>query len=441
MSMSSPLNVAPISTLPCYEYVTRVVFDNGLRVLVRENHAAPVTVIDGYLPTGSIHDPQDKAGLASFVANMLSRGSRQYDFDTFNTLIEGVGASMAAGADEHNTSFGATSLSEDFPTMLQILADILRHPTFPPAHINRLRNQKLVHIQERDEDTQEVAALRFYEMLYPNHPYGRSTAGYTHTISTIERADLEAFHATHYSPQDAILVVVGDVETNATLDLIHQYLGDWQEPSSAQTLPPSPSLTPVPLLNEVRQQHSAIPGKIQSDIFLGCPAVPRHHPDYFPIRIANTILGRFGMMGRLGDNVREQQGLAYYVYSSQEAGPNAGLWYAAAGVNPANVEQAIASMQSEFARLATEPVDAEELADTQAYLTGVLPLQLETNDGVASTLLNIEWNRLGLDYLHRYNDLIYTVTVEDVQRVAQTYLRPDAYVLSVAGPAAVEPTN
>jgi zinc protease len=133
--------------------------------------------------------------------------------------------------------------------------------------------------------------------------------------------------------------------------------------------------------------------------------------------------------------VREQQGLAYYVYSGQDAGPITGLWYAAAGVNPANVEQAIHSIQEEFADLAAVGVSDEELGDTQAYLTGALPLQLETNDGVASTLLSIEWNGLGLDYLSRYNNLIYSVTRDDVQRVAQSYLRPDAFALSVAGPA------
>lgn len=418
-----------LSALPGPDSVTRVVLDNGLVVLVRENHAAPVTVIDGYLPTGSIHDPVGKSGLASFVANMLNRGSTNYDFDTFNNAIESVGASMAAGADDHVTSFGATSLSEDFPNMLQILADILRRPTFPLNHLQRLRSQKLVQIQERDEDTQEVAAMRFYEMIYPDHPYGRSTAGYADTVAAIDRNDLLEFHAAHYSPQGAILVVVGDVETPAVIDLIQQQLGSWQGP------PPDQSVSPIPVLDTVRRQDAILLGKVQSDIMLGCTAVSRHHPDYFAVRVANTILGRFGMMGRLGENVREEQGLAYYVYSSQDAGPNTGLWYAAAGVNPTNMEQAIRSIQKEFALLAAEPVSDEELADTQAYLTGVLPLQLETNDGVASTLLSIEWNGLGLDYLHRYNGLIYGVATADVQRVAQSYLRPDAYALTTAGPA------
>jgi zinc protease len=170
---------SPKTALPGPDTVTRVVLDNGLTVLVRENHAAPVAVIDGYLATGSIHDPVEKSGLASFVSNMLTRGSSNYSFDSFNAIIEGVGASMAAGADDHNTSFGATSLSEDFPTMIEVLADILQRPTFERTQINRLRSQKLVQIQERDEDTHEVAAMRFYETLYPDHPYGRFGL-YTH---------------------------------------------------------------------------------------------------------------------------------------------------------------------------------------------------------------------------------------------------------------------
>lgn len=418
-----------INAMPGPDDTTRVTLDNGLTVLVRENHAAPVTVIDGFLRGGSVLDPADKSGLASFVAGMLTRGSAHYDFDAFNEAVEGVGASLAAGADDHTISFGATSLSEDYPTMLELLADCLRRPTFPAAHIQRLRSQKLIRIQERDNDTQERATLRFYEMLFPDHPYGRSTLGYAETIQAITRDDLVDFHARTFTPQDAAIVIVGDVDTDQAIDRVNQHFGDWTGPA------PDLSLPPVPTLDAPRTDTITLPGKVQADIMIGFPAVPRHHADYFPIRLANTVLGRFGMMGRLGDVVREELGLAYYVYSSQEAGPHAGVWYAAAGVNGLNVQVATQAIQDQFARLRDEPVSAEELGDSQAYLTGVLPLQLETNDGVAATLSNMERHRLPLDYLQHYNDLINGVTPEDVQRVAQTYLRPDAYVLVTVGPA------
>jgi zinc protease len=209
-------------------------------------------------------------------------------------------------------------------------------------------------------------------------------------------------------------------------------LGDWRGPAQTQHTPP------VPALNQRHEIVVTLSDKIQSDIVLGGPSVARHHPDYDAVRVANTILGRFGMMGRLGERVREEQGLAYYAYSTQDAGPLAGVWLAAAGVNPGHVEQAVASIQTEFARLRDEQVPDAELADSQAYMTGVLPLTLETNEGVASTLVNMEYYGLGLDYLQRYNELVYRVTAGDVQRVAQRYLRPDAYALVVAGPDGAE---
>lgn len=414
--------------MPGPDTVTRVVLDNGMVVLVRENHAAPVVVIDGHLPTGSVYEPAEQTGLASFVASMVTRGSEHYDFDHFNETVEGIGAHLALSADDHTTGFGVTSLSEDFPLMLQVLADVLRRPTFPEEHVNRVRAQRLVAIQERDEDPAQVAMQRFYAALYPNHPYGRDILGYRETVNAIQRQDLAEFHARTYTPNGAILAVVGDVETRSALDLVQTCFGDWCGPTLTPTLPP------VNPFSSVHREARLLRDKVQADLVLGGPAVPRRHPDYYAVRVANTILGRFGMMGRLGERVREQQGLAYYAYSSQEAGLNAGIWLAAAGVNPSHVGQAIDSILAEFARLRDEPVPAAELADSQAHLTGVLPLALETNEGVASTLIHMEYFGLGQDYLLRYNDLIDSVTAADVQRVAQRYLRPDAYALVIAGP-------
>jgi zinc protease len=416
------------SALPNSSDITRIVLSNGMCLLVRENHAAPVVVVDGYIPTGSIHDPQGREGLSSFVASMLTRGSEHYTFDQFNEATEGVGASLSVAGDEHFTSYGITSLSEDSPKMLHILADILRRPTFPAEHVQRVRNQKLVYIQDRDQDTHQLAHLRFYESLYGDHPYGRANSGYQPSISAVERLDLETFHAQHYTPDGAILVVVGDVQTEAVIEQVQALFGDWTGPASDQTVPEV--IAPAKL----RKVHCPLPGKVQSDIVIGAMAVARHHPDFDAIRVANTILGRFGMMGRLGENIRERQGLAYYAYSSQDAGPLTGTWLASAGVNPANVQVAVDSIINEFSRLGTEPVSEEELDDSQAYLTGVLPLTLATNEGVAATLLNMEWYRLGLDYLLHYRDNIYKITSSDVQRVAARYLNSGNYSLVIAGP-------
>lgn len=413
---------------PGPDNVYRTQLDNGITLLVRENHAAPVVVLDGYLAVGTIHEPADRAGLASFTASLLTRGSSRYDFDTFNETVEAVGASVSAGAGDHQTAFSTESLAEDFPQMVELLADVLRYPTFPAEQMERMRGQWLVRLQEREQNTRSVASRRFHELLYGDHPYGRPGSGYPETIQAISREEVVAFHKDNYGPHGAIIVVSGDVTTDAVVELITAHLGDWSGTSPGQSLPPVAPQT------DIRRESVAMPGKVQSDILIGSLAIARSDPDYFAVQVANSILGQFGMMGRLGEVVREEQGLAYYSYSMLDADIGPGPWLAAAGVNPANVELAVESIRAEFARLGAEPVTDEELSDSQANMTGRLPLALETNDGVTSQLLNMEWYGLGLDYLYRYADNINAITAADVQRVAAKYLRPDAYTLVVAGP-------
>jgi zinc protease len=177
-----------------------------------------------------------------------------------------------------------------------------------------------------------------------------------------------------------------------------------------------------------------MPGKSQSDIILGWPAMRRLDPDFDGARLANTVLGVFGMMGRLGEHVREEQGMAYYAYSRLSANRDPGGWTAIAGVAPHNVERALQAMLAEVKRLRDELVPEAELEDCKHYLTGSLPIQLETNDGVATVLVDIEWHGLGLDYVQRYHELIDGVTPHDVQAAARKYLDPAAYTLAIAGP-------
>jgi zinc protease len=244
------------------------------------------------------------------------------------------------------------------------------------------------------------------------------------------RSDLVAHHVERYSPEGMVLAVVGAASPDLVVDKVMAALGDWQAPQAHpdRTIPPNVTLTAR------RQEVVSIPGKSQSDLILGWPAMARGDPDFIKASLANTVLGVFGMMGRLGDRVRDQQGLAYYVYSQVESGLGPGPWTATAGVNPANVQRAIDGILHEVCRLRDEPVPEEELADSQAYLTGSMPLRLETNQGVLSAILDMERHQLGLDYLQRFSGLINAVTVQDLQEMAQKYLDPDVYALAIAGP-------
>ena len=421
-------------SLPSSESITRVELPNGIVVLGYETRGSPAQVIAGYLWAGAMDEPAEKAGLAYLTAAMLTHGTRRRTFAQINDELESVGAQLGFGSATHHVSFGGKSLAEDLDLILDILADCLQEPTFPEQEVTRLQGQILTDLQRRAHDTRRMARLTFDALLYPGHPYGRSVKGYEETVSALSQPDLVAYYQDHYAPEGMVIAAVGSLPVEEVVRKVEASLGDWQAPGAR----PNRTIPPAVRLDEPRRQIVAVEGKTQADVVLGWPGLARTDPEYMQVHLANTVLGTFGMMGRLGDNVRDEQGLAYYVFSRVEAGLGAGPWLATAGVNPANVERAIDGILSEVRRLRDEPVPADELADSQAYLTGIMPLQLETNEGVANQLLNMERHGLGLDYLLHYGDLVKAVTVRDLQEMAGKYLDPETYVLAVAGPAVDE---
>jgi zinc protease len=187
-------------------------------------------------------------------------------------------------------------------------------------------------------------------------------------------------------------------------------------------------------LKKAVSKHYRIAGKSQSDLVIGTNGPMRRNPEFMPALIGNNILGQFGMMGRIGDVVREKSGLAYYAYSSLNAGLGPGSWEVSAGVSPQNVKRASELIVDELKRFVQEGVTADELADTKANFVGRLPISLESNGGVANALLNIERHTLGLDYYRRYEGLVNEVTAEDVLTTARKFIDPDKLVIAVAGP-------
>ncbi len=417
--------------LPSPDTITRVVLDNGITALVYENFAAQSVVISGSLRAGSLYETPERNGLAALTASALMRGTENRDFNAIHAELEDIGADIGVSSNIHRTGFFGKALAEDLPTLVDVLADVLRRPTFPTAHIERLRGEVLTGLQYRSQDTRYRANRAFRAALYPdNHPYHYGTSGTVETVPQIAVSDMIAFHQQHYGPQDMIIVVVGAVKAAAVIDTLKQYLADWQNPSQPQP----PALPEVPRVTESRRAKVALPGKTQSDIVLGLPGPSRFSEDYQAAVLANSVLGQFGMMGRIGASVREELGLAYYAYSQIDGGMGPGPWSVVAGVNPANVDLAIERIGDELRRLTNEPVSDQDLADNQAYYVGNLPLQLESNEGIASTLTSIELYNLGLDYLVTYRDRIYRLTKDDLQRAARRYLNPDALVIGTAGP-------
>ena len=419
-----------LKSLPGPADITRRVLDNGLVVLARENHTSPSVVVDGDLRAGALWETKEKAGLARFTTAALMRGTERRSFAEIYEQIESVGASLGLSGGTHTSGFGGKALAEDLPLLLDIAADALRRPTFPEDQIERLRGEILTRLAIRSNDTASRADDAFHELAYPNHPYRLDADGYPETIQAITRDEMAAFHRRHFGPRGMIVTIVGAVKAEAALALVEQYFGDWTNPDQ----PPEPTLPSVAAPASVVTRRVVLPGKIQSDIVLGVPGPARKHPRFITARVANSILGVFGLGGRVGLHVREKGGLAYYAGTSLDGGLGPGPWHAYAGVNPKNVEGAIALMLREIKKFTTRRVTPQELEDNQAQFIGRLPLSLETNEGVAASIGTLELYDLGLDYLQRYPGLVRAVTRDDVLEVAQEFLSAENYALAVAGP-------
>ncbi|HEY9076357.1 MAG TPA: pitrilysin family protein [Anaerolineaceae bacterium] len=416
-------------TLPGPDDIYRTILPNGICLLVRSNFNSPSVVMSGYLACGSQLDPVEKLGLAHFTSVSLLRGTANRTFQQIFEALESAGASLGFSASVHSTPFGGRALAEDLPLLFTLLAEAVRQPVFPEDQVERLRGQILTSLAIRNQDTSERADLAFDEIVFANHPYGRPEDGHPETIQRITRDDLVAFHQQYYAPRGMVIVVVGAVSPEQVTEQAQQNLGDWQ------VLAPEPPVLPAILpLGESVRKHIFIPGKTQTDLVIGCLGPRRNAPEYLAASLGNNILGQFGMMGRIGEVVRERAGLAYHASTSLNSWITAGSWDVSAGVNPANLERAIQLIIEELRRFTREPVTLEELQDSQANFVGRLPLSLESNAGVANALLTLERFSLGLDYYREYPGRVQQVTPEAILEVARRYIDPDKLAIISAGP-------
>ncbi len=403
---------------------------NGVVVLIQRNPASPTVTVQGEIRLGQVDEPADKSGLALFTAAGLIRGTLNRSFQEITATTEERGCSVNASSSRHTTSFGGKALSEDTGLILEILADMVRRPVFPPQEIERLRTQFINALRQQAQDTRSQAANTARTLLYPNtHPYSRPTLGTLETVPQITQADLRGF-AQRYHPASTTIAIVGDLEPDAVLAEVERWFGDW-EGSGAPTPLDVPAVAPPA---EVKRQAVEVAGKTQSDIIWAVPGIARTDPDYYAAMLANLALGQLGLMGRLGENVRDKHGMAYYATSRLDADLGAGPWYVSAGINPSNIDRALECINEEIDKLVEAGITEEERSDAVAYLSGIQAIGLEANSGIASILLTIERYNLGLDYVQRYPEIISAISLEQIRDAARRFLSTDHYAVAIAGP-------
>ncbi len=431
-------SAAPASTpaqAPRRPVPTRVVLDNGLTVIVQENHANPTVSIEaGLLSAGGVFDPPDKQGLAQFTAARLSDGTDARSLLELARSLEDVGASLQISGDDEWVGAEGRALSRNLDTLLDVLADELRHPAFPTEELERARARSLGRIAQARQRTGTLAAIAFADALYPKgHPYHAPTLDEeTVTLKGLKREDLVAFHARHYGPARMVLAIVGDVNTAEAIDAVKRYFGDWTQRGSVPsvTIPD----TPVPT-GPLKTIVVEVPDKAQTDVRYGYPGqLKRRDPDFYATVVLDTILGGgAGLSSRLALNVRDRLGLVYGIYAGHSATLGAGPFEVAFGANPANVDRAIGEVERQIRLMRDTGVSKEEVAAAVAYLTGSYPVALATNGAVAGQLLLAQIYGLGLDYIQKRNDYYRALTVDQVNAAAKKYLYPGVGALVIAG--------
>lgn len=416
-------------SIPGPHDVQRKVLANGMVLLCRSNPGSQSMSVMGYVSAGSLLDPENKDGLANFTSLMLMRGNQQRSFQELYDVMESSGISMGYGSSVHTTSFSAKALVEDLSLVLNLLSETMRQPTFPDEYVAKVRTQLLTSFLLQAQDTAEMASKEGDRLLFPAHPYGKPEDGNAETVMQITRDDLMRFHREHYGPLGSLLVMVGGASTAEMMEAAEREFGDWDVNAVSAS-------RHVPMVGppaENIRSHVTIPEMSQTDINMSTIGPARGSADFMTASLANNILGQFGMMGRIGEAVREKAGLAYYASSGISGWTDMGGWEILAGVNPKNVDKAIELIFAELNKFTQEKVTPMELEDTQSNYIGRMPLMLESNQGVAAGLLNIERYNLGLDYYLRYADLIRQVTAEDILETSRKYLKQNSWVVASAG--------
>jgi zinc protease len=402
---------------------------NGLEVLYVRRPELPVVaatlVIRG---AGEAEDPAELPGLATFTADMLDEGAAGRTSLEVADAIDMLGASLSTGAGWDAGQLSLYVLRANLAPALGIVADVLIRPDFPEHEVQRLRDERLTALARARDEPARIAASAFQALVFgEDHPYGRSA-----TMDATQRLDRDRvarFHAARYRPENATLVLVGDVDPARDHPVVEGAFGSWRGAGPAAALSAAPA---APEIAATRVFLIDRPGAAQSEIRIGHPGVPRSHPDFYAIQVMNTLLGG-SFTSRLNNNLRETHGFTYGAGSGYAMRMGAGPFTAQSAVRTTATDSALVEFFRELERIRTEPIPADELDRARRFVALGFPLQLETNRAVAGRFGEMATYGLDAGFLSTFVQRILAVTADDVQRVAREHVRPDRSVVVVVG--------
>ena len=423
------LGPPPSLSLPPVE---RFELPNGLQVIIMEKHGIPIAQVDLVIRAGSADDPSGMFGLAAMTADMLDEGAGDLDALQLADAIDFLGADLSVGSGVHTTQVSLFTPTSQLEPALALMADVVLRPTFPEAELERLRTERLTELLQARDEPRAIAGVQFdFTLFGEEHPYG-AFADETN-LRALSRADLVSFHAERFVPENAAVIVVGDVDANAMKADLEAAFGDWERGSAAVT-----SVETAPQVSGRTIYVVDKPGAAQSEIRIGRIGVSRLTEDYFAIVVMNTILGG-SFTSRLNSNLREDKGYTYGAGSGFGMRPAPGPFVASAAVQTEVTDKALVEFMNELNAI-RDQVSEEELERARNYVALRYPGRFQTVDGIASELGEAYVYELPDDYFNDYVDNVLAVTMDDVYRVAREYVDPDNIAIIIVGDReAIEP--
>ena len=401
---------------------------NGLALMLIEDHRAPIVTLNMAVNAGDVRDPSGLEGLAEATASLLTQGAGPRSARELAEEVESIGGRIGSSSDDDFSEITFAVIAENADRMLDILGDVVLRPTFPEKEVEIFKSNRTESLKVERQDPGFLASEQFHRVVYGSHPYSVSSPT-PESISAIDRAKIESFYRSVYVPVGSVIVVVGDFDSASVEQKLRAIFGDWKTPSSEQRKFPAPPAPGRRILLIDR------PGSDQADIRIGNTAVTRSDPDFFPMLVANSVLGA-GTASRLFLNVREQKGYAYDVGSSLSAPRELGTFFGYTQTRTEVAAKAIQEILREFGRIRTQPVSPRDLQNAKNYLSGLFSLTLSTQGGLADRLASTYMFGLDNSYLENYRARVNEVTSAQLLRAAQRHILIDRATIIVVGDAA-----
>jgi zinc protease len=406
---------------------------NGLEVRLVEYRRLPVVAVNLVSDAGGARDPAAQPGLASFTAAMLTEGTKTRSATRISDEAGFLGASISSAAGVDSAGVSGATLAKHLPKFLELFADVAANPAFPKGDFERVQDERMVMLLQQRDQPQAVASKAFAPVFWGAHPYGHYLLGTEESVKAMRPADLAAFHARHWRPGNAKLVVVGDVSEAELRPLLERTLGAWKAGAPVAPLPSAAAAAPK---RTVLLEKADAP---QTYLLLGMPGLPRASDEFVTASVAFQVLGG-GMSSRLFRNLREDKGYTYGIYARGDARRLAGVSFVVGSVKAEVTGDAVRELLGELRRMREEPVSEAELEDAKSALVLGLPGDFATAGAIAGRLAELAVHGLPDDYWNRYADEVRKVTAEDVRRFAAARLDPERLtVVMVANPDLVRP--